>query len=138
VHTVGTSASARAIPHADVYVTRIKHRRGGTHKGPTHTEGAHTEGARHTEGATHTRTRGATHTGDRERPTQGQRARPTQETHRHAQQHLNYAINRSPEKLYTRSSKKPISGLTATGHRGGKEHTQEFCVTPPPPPPPPP
>jgi len=43
-------------------VERIRHRRGGTHKGPTHTEGAHTEGTRHTEGATHTR--GATHTGD--------------------------------------------------------------------------
>ena len=64
MHTVGTSASARAIPHADVYVTRIKHRRGGTHKGPTHTEGAHTEDARH----------------QRERPTQRQGARPAQET----------------------------------------------------------
>ena len=60
--TVGASARAWAIPQADVYVSRIGHRRGGTHKGQTHTEGAHTEGARHTEGATHTR--GATHTGD--------------------------------------------------------------------------
>jgi len=64
VKTVGTSASvlASAISRADVYVTRIRHRRGETYRGPTHTEGAHTEGARHTEGATHTR--GATHTGD--------------------------------------------------------------------------